>query len=403
MDGNKMIEKDIVIIGGGPAGLAAATECVGNDLEVLLIERNETLGGILNQCIHNGFGLHEFKEELTGPEYAERFIESVYNLDIDIMLRTMVTHVSDEKIVTAINKEGVHHIKAKSVIYAMGCRERTGGAINLMGYRPAGVYMAGSAQKLINIQNRKVGTKAIIYGSGDIGLIMARRLTFEGIDVKAVVEINKESSGLKRNIAQCLNDFNIPLLLHHRIKKVYGKDRVEGLDIENMDTGEVTFYECDTVLLSVGLIPENDIVSSGVEMSALTRGPVVNNNRETTLEGVFSCGNVLHVHDIVDFVSEEARIAGRSAKEYVLGKLKRSSSVQVKTNENVLYALPQRLIKNESVDLYFRSRKSMKDALLKVSDEDGLIIQKKFMSIVPSEMEKIPVRVKDKDIFMELV
>ncbi len=398
-----MIEKDIVIIGGGPAGLSAATVCTGDGLDVLLIERNNSLGGILNQCIHNGFGLHEFKEELTGPEYAERFIDQVRELDIDIMISTMVINVTNDKVVTAINSDGVHHIKAKSIIYAMGCRERTGGAINLMGYRPAGVYMAGSAQKLINIQNRKVGTKAIIYGSGDIGLIMARRLTFEGIEVKAVVELNKESSGLKRNIAQCLNDYDIPLLLHHKIVKVHGKDRVSGIDIEDLDTGEVKFYDCDTLLLSVGLIPENDIVSDGVEISSTTKGPVVNNNRETSVDGVFSCGNVLHVHDIVDFVSEEARIAGKSAKLYAKGRLDRVDSVTINTDENLLYALPQKLLKNKKVDIYFRAKKSMKDVILRISDKDGVIVEKKIISIIPSEMEKVSVEVGDNDLFMELI
>ncbi len=398
-----MIEKDIVIIGGGPAGLAAATACADGKIDVLLIERNESLGGILNQCIHNGFGLHEFKEELTGPEYAERFIDQVKRLDLDIMTSTMVISVTNDKEVTAINSRGVHHIKAKSIIYSMGCRERTGGAINLMGYRPAGVYMAGSAQKLINIQNRKVGTKAIIYGSGDIGLIMARRLTFEGIEVKAVVEINSESSGLKRNIAQCLNDYDIPLLLHHKIVRVHGKDRVRGIDIENLDTGEVTFYECDTLLLSVGLIPENDIVSDKVEISTTTKGPIVDNNRQTSIEGVFSCGNVLHVHDIVDFVSEEARIAGRSAKQYVEGELEKKESVSIATGDNVLYALPQKLLKNTKVDIYFRSRKSMKDAKLRISTKSEVILEKKIMSIVPSEMEKVSVNVKEEDLFMELI
>lgn len=317
---------DIVIIGGGPAGLAAAISAKENGIEnILILERDRELGGILNQCIHNGFGLHTFKEELTGPEYAARFIDEVRNMEIPYKLNTMVTNVTPDKIVTAMNQEeGLFEIKAKSVILAMGCRERTRGALNIPGYRPAGIFTAGTAQRLVNMEGYLPGREVVVLGSGDIGLIMARRMTLEGAKVKVVAEIMPYSGGLKRNIVQCLDDYNIPLKLSHTVVEIKGKERVEGVVLAQVDTdrqpipGTETEYSCDTLLLSVGLIPENELsVNAGVQLSKATFGAEVDESLETNIEGIFACGNVVHVHDLVDFVSEEAKAAGRNAANYV--------------------------------------------------------------------------------------
>ena len=321
-----MINYDIVIVGGGPAGLAAAVCAKQTGIDsILILERDKELGGILNQCIHNGFGLHTFKEELTGPEYADRFIRQVKDLGIEYKLNTMVMEVSQDKIVTAMNREeGMFGIQAKSVILAMGCRERPRGALNIPGYRPAGIYSAGTAQRLVNMEGYMPGREVVILGSGDIGLIMARRMTLEGAKVKVVAELMPYSGGLKRNIVQCLDDYGIPLKLSHTVVDIKGKERVEGITLAQVDEnnrpipGTEEFYTCDTLLLSVGLIPENEISRGmGVEINPVTSGPKVNESLETNLEGVFACGNVLHVHDLVDFVSEEAAAAGRNAAAYV--------------------------------------------------------------------------------------
>lgn len=321
-----MINYDIVIVGGGPAGLAAAVCAKQNGIDsILILERDKELGGILNQCIHNGFGLHTFKEELTGPEYADRFIRQVKDLGVEYKLNTMVMEVSQDKIVTAMNREeGMFGIQAKSVILAMGCRERPRGALNIPGYRPAGIYSAGTAQRLVNMEGYMPGREVVILGSGDIGLIMARRMTLEGAKVKVVAELMPYSGGLKRNIVQCLDDYGIPLKLSHTVVDIKGKERVEGITLAQVDEnnrpipGTEEFYTCDTLLLSVGLIPENEISRGmGVEINPVTSGPKVNESLETNLEGVFACGNVLHVHDLVDFVSEEAAAAGRNAAAYV--------------------------------------------------------------------------------------
>ena len=321
-----MREYDIVIIGGGPAGLAAAVAARDNGIEsILILERDKELGGILNQCIHNGFGLHTFKEELTGPEYAARFEEQVYERKIEYKLNTMVMDISHDKVVTAMNREeGLFEIQARAVILAMGCRERSRGALNIPGYRPAGIYCAGTAQRLVNMEGFMPGREVVILGSGDIGLIMARRMTLEGARVKVVAELMPYSGGLKRNIVQCLDDYGIPLKLSHTVVDIRGKERLEGVTLAAVDEkgkpipGTEEDYTCDTLLLSVGLIPENELSNGmGVKMNRVTSGPVVNESLETNIEGVFACGNVLHVHDLVDFVSEEAAAAGKNAARYV--------------------------------------------------------------------------------------
>ena len=316
----------IVIIGGGPAGLAAAISAkqAGVD-DILILERDDRLGGILNQCIHNGFGLHTFKEELTGPEYAARFIERVKELGITYCLHTMVIDISEDKVITAVSeKEGLRHIKAEAIVLAMGCRERPRGALNIPGYRPAGIFAAGTAQRLVNMEGYHVGREVVILGSGDIGLIMARRMTLEGAKVKVVAELMPYSGGLKRNIVQCLDDYGIPLKLSHTVVEIHGRRRVEGVTLAQVGPdrkpipGTEEYYSCDTLLLSVGLIPENELTRGmGASMNPVTSGPRVNDRLETDVEGVFACGNVLHVHDLVDFVSEEAALAGESAAAFV--------------------------------------------------------------------------------------
>lgn len=320
---------EIVIIGGGPAGLAAAVSAKESGVDrILILERDRELGGILNQCIHNGFGLHTFQEELTGPEYAARFMERVKELKIEYRLNTMVMDIRPDKRVTAMNsRDGMFEIRAEAVILAMGCRERARGALNIPGYRPAGIFSAGTAQRLVNMEGYLPGREVVILGSGDIGLIMARRMTLEGARVKAVAELMPYSSGLKRNIVQCLDDYGIPLKLQHTVVDISGKERVEGVTLAKVDAhqrpipGTEEFYACDTLLLSVGLIPENELSGAmGVEINPVTSGPEVNESLETSIEGVFACGNVLHVHDLVDYVSQEAETAGKCAAAYVKRK-----------------------------------------------------------------------------------
>ena len=391
---------DIIIIGGGPAGLAAAISAYDNgSRDILILEREPVLGGILNQCIHNGFGLTRFKESLTGPEYAYRFVEEVRSRGIEYMCDTTVLEVSSDKQVTAINStKGVFSLSAKAIILAMGCRERSRGALNIAGTRPAGIYSAGTAQKYVNILGQMPGKRVVILGSGDIGLIMARRMTLEGAKVLAVCEIMPHSSGLKRNIVQCLDDYGIPLYLSHTIVKIEGKDRVSGVYIAQVDEkrrpieGTEKYFECDTVLFSVGLIPENELSKgAGVSLSPATKGPIVYDDRETSVSGIFACGNVLHVHDLVDFVSEEAEIAGVSASNYAMGKGADRRVVSTTCGNNVSYVLPQMLDTNASgmVKLYFRVNKVIPNPTIRLTSNGEDIVVKKKKIAVPGEMESV--------------
>ena len=395
---------DIVIIGGGPAGLAAAISAKKSGVDsVLILERDKELGGILNQCIHNGFGLHTFKEELTGPEYAGRFIDQAKELNIEYKLNTMVMDISPQKVVTAMNREeGLFEIQAKAVVLAMGCRERSRGALNIPGYRPAGIFSAGTAQRLVNIEGYMPGREVVILGSGDIGLIMARRMTFEGAKVKVVAELMPYSGGLKRNIVQCLDDYDIPLKLSHTVVDIKGKERLEGITLAQVDghgkpiPGTEEEYSCDTLLLSVGLIPENEISRGmGVDMNPVTSGPKVNESLETNIEGVFACGNVLHVHDLVDFVSEEAGTAGRNAAEYVKqGEERRQGGKEIKMNpvEGVRYTVPGTINvdrMDENLTVCFRVGGVYKNCYISAYFDDERVIHRKRPVVAPGEMEEI--------------
>ena len=396
-------EFDIVIIGGGPAGLAAAVAAYDNGVkDIVILEREERTGGILNQCIHNGFGLTRFKESLSGPEYAARFIEEVGKRGIEVLTGTTVLGLTDEKEVTAISpKYGIFTIKAKVVILAMGCRERSRGALNVAGSRPAGIFSAGTAQKYVNVKGYLPGKNVVILGSGDIGLIMARRMTLEGAKVHAVCEIMPYSSGLRRNIAQCLDDFGIPLLLNHTITKIEGKERVTGVVVSEVDAnknpiaGTEKHFDCDTVLFSVGLIPENELTkSAGVPLSPKTKGAIVNQTRETERRGIFACGNVLQVHDLVDFVSEEAELAGHYAAEYVLCGDQPRDEVAVENGKNVSYVLPQKIDKNVKGDvkLFFRVTNTFKNCLIRVACGEEVLMERKKMVAAPGEMETLTLK-----------
>lgn len=404
-----MSSYDIVIIGGGPAGLAAAASAKRNGIDsILVLERDRELGGILNQCIHNGFGLHTFKEELTGPEYARRFIDQVLELGIEYKLNTMVMDISADdkgnKNVTALNREdGLFHIEAKAVILAMGCRERSRGALNIPGYRPAGVYSAGTAQRLVNIEGFMPGKKVVILGSGDIGLIMARRMTLEGAEVKVVAELMPFSGGLKRNIVQCLDDFGIPLKLSHTVVAIKGKERLEGITLAQVDErnkpipGTEEEYECDTLLLSCGLIPENEISrSAGVEMNPITSGPIVNESLETNVPGVFACGNVLHVHDLVDYVSEEAAAAGRNAAKFVKGEVgDAGKEIPINAVDGVRYTVPKTIHVNNMEDeliVRFRVGAVYKNCYISAYLNDERIVHRKRPIMAPGEMEEVKLK-----------
>ena len=394
---------DIVIIGGGPAGLAAAVSARRAGVEdILILERDKELGGILNQCIHNGFGLHTFKEELTGPEYAHRFIEQVQELNIEYCLNTMVIDISHEKVVTAMNREeGLFEIQAKAVILAMGCRERSRGALNIPGYRPAGIYSAGTAQRLVNMEGFMPGREVVILGSGDIGLIMARRMTLEGAKVKVVAELMPYSGGLKRNIVQCLDDFGIPLKLSHTVVEIRGKERLTGITLAQVDgrgkpiPGTEEDYDCDTLLLSVGLIPENELSRGmGVDIEPITSGPSVNESLETNIDGVFACGNVLHVHDLVDYVSEEAAAAGENAAKYVKGILPANSGKEIKLvpTDGVRYTVPKTIDPERMTDeltVRFRVGNVYKNCFVSVYFDGERVVHRKRPVLAPGEMENV--------------
>ena len=395
---------DIVIIGGGPAGMAAAVAAKKQGIErILILERDRELGGILNQCIHNGFGLHTFQEELTGPEYADRFIGQVKSYNIEYKLNTMVMDVSRDKRVTAMNREeGMFEIQAKAIILAMGCRERSRGALNIPGYRPAGIYSAGTAQRLVNMEGFLPGREVVILGSGDIGLIMARRMTLEGAKVKVVAELMPYSGGLKRNIVQCLDDYKIPLKLSHTVIDIKGKERVEGVTLAEVDEnrrpikGTEEFYSCDTLLLSVGLIPENEISGSmGVELNPITSGPKVNERLETSIEGVFACGNVLHVHDLVDFVSEEAAAAGKNAAMYVQegeSASEQGRKIKLRPLAGVRYTVPETINPmrmDEKLTVRFRVGNVYRNCYISVYFDEERVLHRKRQIVAPGEMEEI--------------
>jgi thioredoxin-disulfide reductase len=395
---------DIVIIGGGPAGMAAAVAAKKQGIDrILILERDRELGGILNQCIHNGFGLHTFQEELTGPEYADRFIGQVKSYNIEYKLNTMVMDVSRDKRVTAMNREeGMFEIQAKAIIFAMGCRERSRGALNIPGYRPAGIYSAGTAQRLVNMEGFLPGREVVILGSGDIGLIMARRMTLEGAKVKVVAELMPYSGGLKRNIVQCLDDYKIPLKLSHTVIDIKGKERVEGVTLAEVDEnrrpieGTEEFYSCDTLLLSVGLIPENEISGAmGVELNPVTSGPKVNERLETTIEGVFACGNVLHVHDLVDFVSEEAAAAGKNAAMYVQegeSASEQGRKIKLRPLAGVRYTVPETINPmrmDEKLTVRFRVGNVYQNCYISVYFDEERVLHRKRQIVAPGEMEEI--------------
>ncbi|MCL2023952.1 MAG: FAD-dependent oxidoreductase [Oscillospiraceae bacterium] len=395
---------DLLIVGGGPAGLGAALAAHESGVKnILIVEREKNLGGILRQCIHLGFGLQCFKEALSGTEYADRFVKMLDGTGIEILLGSMVLDITSDKIATVLSEEfGQEEIQARAVILAMGCRERPRGALNISGTRPAGVYTAGAAQKFVNIDGYMPGRSAVILGSGDIGLIMARRMTLEGAAVKAVCELMPYSGGLTRNIVQCLDDFGIPLHLSCTVTQVHGKERVEGVTISKVDEnlqpieGTQEYIECDTLLLSVGLIPENELSRAiGLEISPITGGAICDNRRQTSVEGIFACGNVLHVHDLADFVTLESQIAGRSAAQYLAGAEEKSSALaKITTGDGVRYAVPQmvRSGEQEPITIYFRVTNIYKNTRIILEKNGEELFSRKRLHLAPGEMETVIIK-----------
>lgn len=391
---------EMVIIGGGPAGLAAAVKARQQGIkELLIIERDNVLGGILNQCIHNGFGLHIFQEELTGPEYAQRFIQQIETLKIPYKLNTMVIDIDQEKNITLVNEEeGLVKIQTQTILLAMGCRERPRGAINIPGSRCVGVYSAGTAQKFVNIKGKMPGKKVLIVGSGDIGLIMARRMVFEGAKVQGVIELMPYSGGLKRNIVQCLNDYNIPLKLSHTVTQIHGEKRVIGATIAQVDeqlnpiVGTEMYIECDTILFSVGLLPENELSRlAGVEIG-VTGGPIVDENMQTNKEGIFACGNVLHVHDLVDFVTEESYEAAEGAVRYLKGIKDQKDYIPINLGEGIRYTIPTQINRKtiqQQIDIKFRVSNIYEKCKINIYLDDQIVASKKHLIVAPGEMQKM--------------
>lgn len=389
---------DLVIIGGGPAGMSAAVSAYESGIkDILILERDSHLGGILQQCIHNGFGLHKFGEELTGPEYAARYEQKVKQYGIQYKLNTMVLDIDADKNVTAVNNaDGIFTVSTKAVILAMGCRERPKGALNIAGTRPAGIYSAGTAQKLVNMKGYMPGKDVVILGSGDIGLIMARRMTLEGAKVHAVCELMPYSGGLARNIEQCLNDFDIPLMLSHTVTQIHGKDRVVGVTVAKVGEdrkpvcGTERYIPCDTLLLSVGLIPENELTKkANVTLDRITNGAVVDQNRQTDIDGIFACGNVLHVHDLVDFVSDEAETAGKSAAEYIKSGLESTVSIPIETDGKIRYTVPQKITQSKDTAVFFRVSDVFRNASVVVKSGTETVFSKKLVKAAPGEMNRI--------------
>ena len=396
-----MVQHDLVIVGGGPAGMAAAVAAYDAGCkDVVILDREPELGGILMQCIHNGFGLHKLGEELTGPEYAAVYAKKVKEREIKVYAETMVTAVSSDKVVTAQNRQGILKIQAKAVILAMGCRERSRGALNICGSRPAGIYSAGTAQKLVNCMGYQVGKRVVILGSGDIGLIMARRMSYEGAKVEAVCEVMPYSGGLTRNIVQCLEDFGIPLYLSTTVVQIHGEKRLEGVTIAQVDERRRPIEEtkryipCDTLLLSVGLIPENELTrSAGIPMDPITNGAMVDEHCQTGVPGIFACGNVLHVHDLVDYVSDEAERAGKGAVSYINGLAAEQTAIVTKPGNGVRYVLPQTIhTTGEDVTLFLRVSQPFGKVKFTVCAEDKVLATAKRLRAAPGEMEKITVK-----------